>query len=62
MKEEIVYLGFVILVDGLKMNLEKVEAILDWPTSKIFSEVRSFMVWQVFTKISLEISVQFVML
>lgn len=28
MQEEIVYLGFVILVDGLKMDLEKVKAIL----------------------------------
>ena len=42
MEEEIVYLGFLISVDGLKMDLEKVKAILEWPTPKIVSEVRSF--------------------
>ena len=42
MKEEIVYLGFVISVDGLKMDPEKVEAILNWPTLVNASEVRSF--------------------
>ena len=42
MQEEIVYLGFLILVDGLKMDLEKVKAILEWPTLKNVSEVRSF--------------------
>ena len=42
MQEEIVYLGFVILVDGLKMDLEKVKAIMEWPTPKNVGEVRSF--------------------
>ena len=42
MQEEIVYLGFVILVDGLKMDPEKVKAILEWPTPENVSEVRSF--------------------
>ncbi|WP_044908690.1 reverse transcriptase family protein, partial [[Clostridium] innocuum] len=42
MKEEIVYLGFVISADGLKMDPEKVEAILNWPTPVNASEVRSF--------------------
>ena len=32
MQEEIVYLGFVILADGLKMDPEKVKEILEWPT------------------------------
>ena len=41
-QDEIVYFGFVILVDGLRMDLEKVKAILEWPTSKNISEVRSF--------------------
>ena len=31
-KKEMVYLGFVVLVEGLKMDLEKVKAILEWPT------------------------------
>ena len=42
MKEEIVYLGFVILADVLKMDHKKVEAILNWPTPENASEVRSF--------------------
>ena len=42
MQEEIVYLGFVISTDGLKMDPEKVKAILEWPTPENVSEVRSF--------------------
>lgn len=42
MKEELVYLGFVISTDGLKMDPKKVKAILDWPTPKNVSKVRSF--------------------
>ena len=42
MKEELVYLGFVISRDGLKMDPEKVQAIKDWPTPRSVFEVRSF--------------------
>ena len=42
MQEEIVYLGFVISAVGLKMDPEKVKAILEWPTPRNVSEVRSF--------------------
>ena len=42
MQEEIVYLGFVISVVGLKMDPEKVKEILEWPTPKNVDEVRSF--------------------
>ena len=35
-------MGFIISVDGLKMDLEKVKAILEWTTPKNVSEVRSF--------------------
>ena len=42
MQEEIMYLGFVISTDGLKMDPEKVKAILEWPTPENVSEVRSF--------------------
>ena len=42
MQEEIVYLGFLILANGLTMDLEKVKEILEWPTPKNFGEVRSF--------------------
>ena len=42
MQEEIVYLGFVISANSLKMDPEKVKAILEQPTPKNVSEVRSF--------------------
>ena len=40
--KELVYLGFVVSIEGLKMNLEKVKAILKWPTPRGEIEVRSF--------------------
>ena len=40
--KEFVYLGFVILDEGLKMDLEKVKAIIEWPTPRNIIEVRSF--------------------
>ena len=42
MKEELVYLGFVVSREGLKMDQEKVKAILEWPSPKNVFEVRSF--------------------
>ena len=42
MKEEMVYLGFVISRDSLKMDSEKVQAIKNWPTPRSVFEVRSF--------------------
>ena len=42
MKEELIYLGFVISKEGLKMDQEKVKAILEWPSPKSIFEVRSF--------------------
>ena len=41
-KKELVYLGFLILVEGLKMDHEKVKAILEWPNPRNLTEVRSF--------------------
>ena len=40
MQEEIVYLGFVISTNGLNIDLEKVKAILEWPTPKNVGKVR----------------------
>ena len=40
--EKIVFLGYVVTAQGIKMNKEKVKAIRDWPTPKSISEVRSF--------------------
>ena len=42
MKKELVYLGFVVLIGGLKMDPKKVKAILEWPPLRIMTEVRSF--------------------
>ena len=36
------YLGFVISKEGLKMDQEKVKAIMEWPSPKNAFEVRSF--------------------
>ena len=41
MKLELVYLAFVISRDGLKMDPEKVQAIIDWPSPRNIFEVRS---------------------
>jgi len=40
--EKIVFLGYVVTVQGIEMDEEKVKAIGDWPTPKSVSEVRSF--------------------
>lgn len=42
MKDELVYLGFAISKVVLKMDPEKVKAIIEWPTPKSIGEVRSF--------------------
>ena len=42
MKSELVYMRFVVSKDGLKMNPEKVQAIVDWPSPQSIFEVRSF--------------------
>jgi hypothetical protein len=42
MKTELIYLGFVIFVDELRMDPDKVEVIKNWPSPKSIFEVRSF--------------------
>lgn len=42
MQGELVFLGFVISKGNIKMDLEKVEAILNWPSPRTMTEVRSF--------------------
>jgi hypothetical protein len=42
MKTKLIYLGFVILVNELKMDPSKVEVIKDWPSPRNVFEVRSF--------------------
>ena len=41
-QEELVYLGFIVAREGLKMDQEKVKGILEWPSPKSIFEVRSF--------------------
>ena len=42
LKKELVYLGFVVSEEGLRMDSDKVKAILDWPVPRNAYEVRSF--------------------
>jgi hypothetical protein len=42
MQTELIYLGFVISVNELKMDPKKVEVIRNWPSSRNVFEVRSF--------------------
>ena len=42
LKKELVYLGFVVSEEGLKMDLGKVQAILNWSVPKNAYEVKSF--------------------
>jgi hypothetical protein len=42
MTSSLLFLGFVVSTDGIKVNEEKIRAIRDWPTPKNVSEVRSF--------------------
>ena len=42
MTASIVFLGYVITADGIKVDEEKVKAIRDWAVPKKIHEVRSF--------------------
>ena len=42
MKTELIYLGFFISENELRMDLDKVEMIKNWPSPKNIFEVRSF--------------------
>ena len=41
-KKELVYLGFLVSTKGLKMDPEKVKAILEWPSPRSVIEVKYF--------------------
>ena len=41
-KSEVIFLGFVMSAQGVKVDETKIKAIKDWPTPKCMSEVRSF--------------------
>jgi len=42
MTNSLLFLGFVVSTDGIKVDEEKIRAIRDWPTPTNVSEVRSF--------------------
>ena len=51
---------FVVLVEGLKMDPEKVKAILEWPTPRSVTEVTYFHGLDSFLKKILKVLVVFV--
>ena len=42
-KTEVEYLGFDVGADGIKPSLSKIKAVLEWPTPKSVTNVRSFL-------------------
>jgi len=42
MMDQLVFLGFVVSADGIRVDEEKVIAIREWPTPKTVGELRSF--------------------
>jgi len=42
LQKELIYLGFIIVENELKMDPEKIAAIVNWPSPKILFEVRIF--------------------
>ncbi|KAL6161592.1 hypothetical protein ACJBU6_00699 [Exserohilum turcicum] len=41
--KETEYLGFIISIEGVKMNLKKIQTVQEWPTPKIVKDVQSFL-------------------
>ena len=42
-KDKIHYLGHIISEEGIFVDPEKIEAIMNWPTTRNVTDVRSFM-------------------
>ena len=42
MTSSLLFLGYVVCLEGIHVDEEKVRAIREWPMSKTVSEVRSF--------------------
>ena len=42
MRDKLLFLGYVVSSEGIKVDEEKVKAIQEWPTPKNMSDVRSF--------------------
>ena len=41
--QEMLYVGHVISTDGVQVHMEKIRAILDWPTPKNVIELKGFL-------------------
>ena len=41
-QDEVIFLGFVVSKDGVRVDGEKIKAIVEWPTPKSATDVRSF--------------------
>ena len=57
MTDSLLFLGYVVSSEGIKVDKEKVKAIREWPTPKNVSDVRSFHELQPFIRGSLNISI-----
>ena len=40
--EELLYIGHIIGKEGVKVHMEKIRAILEWPSPKNITELRGF--------------------
>ena len=40
--DKLLFLGYVVSVDGIHVDEDKVRAVREWPTPKTVSDVRSF--------------------
>lgn len=40
--DSVIFLAFVVSADGLKVDQDKVQAIVEWPRPKTIGEVRTF--------------------
>ena len=48
--DQVGFLGYVVSVEGIKLDSSKVQAILEWPLHKSISEVRNFHCLAIFYK------------
>lgn len=50
MIDKLLFLGFIVSAEGIQVNEEKIQAIKEWPTTKIVTEVQSFHGLEIFYK------------
>ncbi len=57
-EDEIRFLGFVVLAQGVKMEEEKIEAVKNWPESQSVRDIQVFLGFAIFTESSLKTLVE----